>query len=60
MSDLQATLKPKRVEIEAVIIRADGTREDLGKIADSKWRRFDPRRSRANRRIQEVNERHGS
>jgi len=42
VSDLHATGKPREVSIEAVVIRADGTREDLGTI--SYWHRNPIRR----------------
>jgi hypothetical protein len=29
---------PEYVYLEAVVIRADGTRENLGVIADSRWK----------------------
>jgi len=48
----------KRVQIAATIIRADGTVEELGVIADSKWywRLFGKRFS--DRRIKRANARH--
>lgn len=33
--DLSTKSKVKRVTIEAVVIRADGSKEDLGVVADS-------------------------
>jgi hypothetical protein len=48
---------PKRVVIEAVVIRADGRREELGAVSDSGWGRISPRRWLANRRISKVNRR---
>ncbi len=45
----------KQVTIDAVVIRADGTREDLGTISNSKWSRFDPRRLAAKRRTERLN-----
>jgi hypothetical protein len=57
MSDLSAKGAVKQVQIEAVVIRADGTREDLGVISDSKWHRLDPRRLLAARRTRKANER---
>jgi hypothetical protein len=56
MTGLDAESKVRRVQIEAVVIRADGSREDLGRIADSsRWwviGRWMARRrtNRANRR----------
>lgn len=32
----------KRVTIEAVILRADGSHQDLGVIADSAWKWYKP------------------
>ncbi len=49
--------KLKRVQIEAVVIRADGTRENLGVVSDSAWRRFDLRRWLAARRTRRANRR---
>lgn len=48
----------KRVQIEAVVIRADGTREDLGVVSDSShlWR-FGPGRLLAWRRTNQANRR---
>lgn len=38
---MQANAKSRTVmTVEATIIRADGTREELGVIADSSWGRF--------------------
>lgn len=50
----------KRVQIDAVVIRADGTRVPLGVISDSKWRFYDPRKYLAARRIRKLNRLHGS
>jgi transposase-like protein len=36
MDDMNANIKPAAVVIEAVVIRADGTREDLGAICDTR------------------------
>lgn len=48
----------KRVLIEAVVIRADGTREDLGVVCDTakRWR-FGPGRAAAWWRIKKANSR---
>lgn len=49
----------KRVQIEATIIRADGTRENLGTIADSaKHWTYGPGRLLARWRIHKANRRH--
>jgi hypothetical protein len=46
----------KRVQIEATIIRADGTVEKLGTISDSSWRwRFTPLRLISRWRIHKAN-----
>jgi hypothetical protein len=46
----------KRVQIEATIIRADGTVEKLGTITDSSWRwRFTPLRLLSRWRIHKAN-----
>jgi len=47
----------RRLVIEATVIRADGTVEQLGVISDSGWRRLDPRRWLAAKRIQKANRR---
>jgi hypothetical protein len=48
----------KRVQLEAVVIRADGTREELGVIADSSKRwRFGLGRLLASRKIKKANAR---
>jgi hypothetical protein len=60
MTDQQAFGPVKRVQLEAVIVRADGTREDLGVVADSKWklpRWLNIRRARAHRRTENANRR---
>lgn len=36
--ELAAKSPVKQVQIEAVIIRADGSTEDLGVVSDSKWK----------------------
>lgn len=47
----------KRVQIEATIIRADGTIQKLGRVADSKWYwNFGPGRWLAARRTRRANE----
>lgn len=63
MTEATARSPIKRTQIEAVVIRADGTRIPLGVVADSKWKllgRFDPRKILADRRIRQLNRRHGS
>ena len=55
MTDVSAKGPVKRVQIEATVIRADGTREDLGVVSDSKWRWWDPRKRLADRRIRKAN-----
>lgn len=57
MTDQQAKGPVKRVQIEATVIRADGTRVELGRIADSSpwWNRF--LKPLADRRIRKANER---
>lgn len=50
-----AEQKVKQVLIDAVVIRADGTRIDLGTVSDSKWRRLDPRKLAAKRRTEKAN-----
>lgn len=45
----------KRLQIEAVVIRANGQREDLGVISDSKWGRFSVGRWLAARRTRKSN-----
>lgn len=58
MSDLSAKGPVKRLQIEAVVIRADGTREDLGVVSDSSLRwRFGPGRFLAWRRTRRANRR---
>lgn len=64
MTEQTAMGPVKRVQIEAVVIRADGTCDELGVIADSsRWwnlvgRRFADRRiKRANARAQAKKER---
>jgi hypothetical protein len=57
VTDLNARAGPKRVTIEAVVIRADGRREELGAVSDSGWGRVSLRRWLANRRISKVNRR---
>ena len=55
MSEFSAEPKIKRTTIEAVVIKADGTRHDLGKVADSKWNSWSFNKFRANGRIQRFN-----
>ena len=57
MPDLAAPGPIKRVQIEAVVTRADGTVENLGVVSDSDWKRLDPRRLLAARRIRKANRR---
>lgn len=45
----------KQVTIEATVIRADGTKHELGKVSDSKWRPFSLAKRRANKKIEEAN-----
>ena len=48
VTDLGAKQDVKRVQISATVIRADGTRENLGVISDSaRWWRYGPGRVRA-------------
>lgn len=44
-----------RGQLEAVVIRADGTREDLGTIADSNWHWYSPRYWLAKLRTKRAN-----
>lgn len=57
LTELEAQGRVKRAQLEAVVIRADGTRHELGVISDSArhWR-FGPGRLLANRRISKLNE----
>jgi len=55
VTDTHAYGKVKRAQIEAVVVRADGTRHQLGVIADSKWGRVDPRRLASRLRIRRAN-----
>jgi hypothetical protein len=58
VTDVQGKGAVKRVVIEATVIRADGTREELGTVADSQKRwRFGPGRLRAWWRIKQANRR---
>jgi hypothetical protein len=56
--DFQAFGPVKRVQLEAVIVRADGTTEDLGVVADSakRWR-LGPGRLLSTLRIKRANRR---
>jgi hypothetical protein len=57
LTELAAKSGLKQVIIEATIIRADGTRQELGVISDSKWSKFlSPSRFFANKRIAKANE----
>jgi hypothetical protein len=53
----------KRVIIEAVVIRADGTVEPLGTVSDSSWKWYSPlgqyRKLKASRRTEALNRLHG-
>jgi hypothetical protein len=55
---MEAFVKPKRVQIEATVIRADGTCSDLGVISDSSplWR-YGPGRLMALWRTRRTNRR---
>lgn len=55
MTEVMGKSPVKRVQIQATVIRADGTREELGVISDSnfRWRWF--HRFFANRRIARAN-----
>lgn len=55
MAQLAAKSGAKHAQIEATVIRADGTIEHLGTVADSKWGRFSISRLLASRRIQRAN-----
>lgn len=59
MTEARAKGPIKRTQIEAVVIRADGTREDLGVVADSarRWH-YGPGRLLAGWRIRRANRRH--
>lgn len=58
MTTIGANGPVKRVQIEATIIRADGTIEKLGTISDSSWRwRFTPLRLISRFRILKANRR---
>lgn len=52
---MDAKTDVKQVTIEATVIRANGTVEPLGVVADSKWKRSDPRRLLAAARIRKAN-----
>lgn len=57
MTQMAGKGKLKRVVMEATIIRADGTVEELGAVADTRrWFRWGPGRWLANRRIRKANE----
>lgn len=56
MSDMEARGSVKHAQIEAVVIRADGRRENLGVIADSRWWwQYSPQRLLARRRTRKAN-----
>ena len=58
MSEVSGKGPVKRIVVEAVVIRKDGTVEDLGAIADSQKRwRFGPGRARAWWRTKRANRR---
>lgn len=57
MTDQTALGPVKRVQIEATVIRVNGTVEHLGVVADSKWKRHDPRSWLSSRRIKQANKR---
>lgn len=60
MTVLGAKSAVKQVQIEATVIRADGTVEKLGTISDSRWRwRFSPLRLISSWRIKQANNRAG-
>lgn len=48
---------PVKWQMTAVVVRADGTREDLGVIGDTRWRRLSIGRLLSNRRIRRANRR---
>ena len=59
MPEVSARGPLKRIQIEATVIRADGTVEPLGVISDSSWRwRYGPGRFLAWLRIRKSNRRH--
>jgi hypothetical protein len=59
LTELPAHSELKQVQIAAIVIRADGTREDLGTIADSRRRwRYGPQRVVASLRTRQANRRH--
>ena len=59
MTERGAKAAPKRVEIEAQVIRADGTVEDLGTVSSSDWKPWKPwtlaAKLKADKRIREAN-----
>lgn len=58
--DISANSNVKRYDIEATIIRADGTIEPLGVIASTAWNKlsFHPKSVAATLRIKKVNRKH--
>lgn len=56
MAEVSGAGPVKRVQIEAVVIRADGTRENLGVVSDSSplWK-YGPGRLLARWRTQQAN-----
>ena len=61
MTTLGAKSAVKHVQIEATVIRADGTIEKLGIISKSGWRwRFSPMRLLSSWRISQANSRLGA
>ena len=60
MPSLGAKSAVKRVQIEATVIRADGTVEKLGTVSDSRWKwRFSPLKLISSWRIKQANSRNG-
>jgi hypothetical protein len=57
MTEQNAMGPVKRVQIEATVIRANGTVEHLGVVADSKWRWWHPRKRLSVRKIKRANNR---
>jgi hypothetical protein len=56
MADVNARGPVKRVQIEMTVIRADGTVEELGRVADSsRWWRWGWGRRLAARRVRAAN-----
>jgi len=61
--DILGKSKVKLVEIEAVIIRADGSIEDLGVVSSSDWKWYKPKtwkpKKESEKRIAQANEKVG-